>query len=297
MRLLRLLLFSALLPALSNAAVGQSWPQFRGPGGAGVSTEAHALPDQIGPDRNVVWQVAMPPGVSSPVVLGDRLYLTAVRGRDRLVTLGVDATNGRILWEAAAPLGKLERTDRRPPGRLATPTPAVDERHVIVFFGSSGLLCYDIDGGLKWHRKLGPFQNSRGATSSPILVGEKVLLVEDHETGSFIAAFDRETGRTVWRTERLLFNRSYGTPVVWKVEGRSLVVAVGSGLATAYDLADGKPAFFVQGASCVANPTPVVGDDGTLYIASANPGSARNGSTSPTLPNWSPAKTKTATAA
>ena len=251
------------------------WPQFRGANASGVSNELRQLPAEIGPEQNVHWQVDLSPGVSSPVIVDERLYVTAVREENQLVTIAIDTGDGRVVWESAAPTHKIEQTDSKPLGRLATPTPAADGKHVVVFFGSSGLLCYDTDGKLLWHREMGPFENTRGATSSPIIVGERVILVEDHEVGSFIAAFDLKTGETIWKTERSLFNRSYGTPVVWKNGATSYVVAVGSGLVTAYELDSGKPAFFAQGTSAVANPSPVVGEDNTLYVNSANPGPKR----------------------
>ncbi len=102
-----------------------------------------------------------------------------------------------------------------------------------------------------------------------------MILVEDHETGSFLAAFDLQTGKTVWHADRMLFNRSYNTPVVWKQGDQQFVVVAGSGLLTAYDLQTGKPSFFVQGTSGVANPTAVIGANDTLFVSSANPGPKR----------------------
>ena len=86
-------------------------------------------------------------------------------------------------------------------------------------FGSSGLFCYDVDGTELWRRNMGPFDNQFGATSSPVLVGNRVVLVQDHDNGSFLTAIDIETGRDVWRTDRSAFRRNYGTPTLWKVGG------------------------------------------------------------------------------
>ena len=189
--------------------------------------------------------------------------------------MAINTADGEIAWEQLAPIHQLEKNDRKPKGRLATPSAATDGERVVVFFGSSGLLCYDTAGKLIWHRKLGPFEDRRGATSSPIIADGKVILVEDHETGSFLAAFDLQTGKTAWHTERTLFNRSYNTPVIWKQGSRQFVVVAGSGLVTAYDLQTGQPDFFIQGTSGVANPTAVIGANDTLFVASANPGPKR----------------------
>lgn len=273
----RHLVFSWILflPAFSLLRAAEPWPQFRGPNASGVSTEKDSLPGEIAEDKNVLWSRAIPPGVSSPVVFGERIYLTAEREEKQLVTMAINTVNGNIVWEKQVPLHQLEKTDKKPKGRLATPTVATDGERVVVFFGSSGLLCYDTSGQFIWHRKMGPFEDRRGATSSPVIADGKVILVEDHETGSFLAAFDLQTGKTVWHVERLLFNRSYNTPVIWKQGKKQFVVVAGSGLLTAYDLQTGEPGFFVQGTSGVANPTAVIGANDTLFVASANPGPKR----------------------
>lgn len=257
----------------------EPWPQFRGPDGTGVSTDKQKLPTNIAPDKNVVWQVNVPAGVSSPVVWGGRIYLTGVKGKNQLVTFALSAEDGSQIWEAVAPITGLEKTDKKPKGRLATPTVATDGKHVVSFFGSSGLLCYSDEGKQLWYREMGPFENRRGASSSPIIRDGWVILYQDHEVGSFIEAIDITNGKTVWRTERSLFNRSYGTPTI--VENNvgtgatsKEIILVGSGLVTSYDFKTGNPLWFVKGTSAVTNPMPVLGG-GQLYIASANPGPKR----------------------
>ena len=266
-----------VIPCLfvASLALADPWPQFRGSNGSGVSLEKQSLPTEITPDKNVLWSRTLPPGVSSPVIFGQRMYLTAQREKNQLVTMALNTADGEIVWEQLAPIHQLEKTDKKPKGRLATPTAATDGERIVVFFGSSGLLCYDTAGKLLWHRKLGPFEDRRGATSSPIIADGKVILVEDHETGSFLAAFDLQTGKTAWHADRMLFNRSYNTPVVWKQGDKQFVVVAGSGLLTAYELQTGKPSFFVQGTSAVANPTAVIGANDTLFVSSANPGPKR----------------------
>src|SRR5215469_9792742 len=135
-RLLSLL----VLPALAcTPAWAGSWPQFRGPGGLATPDVERAVPEEIGPGRNVLWKVPLPSGHSSPVVVCERVYLTAVRGR-KLLTLALDRATGKQLWEAEAPYRGLEKVHAI--GSRAQATPVADGERVISFFGSSGLHCY-----------------------------------------------------------------------------------------------------------------------------------------------------------
>src|SRR5579875_966673 len=112
------------------------WPQFRGPNCSGISAAKERLPDKIAPSTNVVWKIALPPGHSSPVVVGERIYLTAERDK-RLWTLALDCKDGRVLWEREAPARALEAIHAI--GSHAQSTPAADNERVISFFGSCGL--------------------------------------------------------------------------------------------------------------------------------------------------------------
>ena len=142
--------FSFILSGLVFSAMvsAEPWPQFRGPNASGVSLEKHSLPSEITPDKNVLWSKEIPPGVSSPVIFGERMYLTAERENKQLVTMAINTVDGQIVWEQLAPIHQLEKTDRKPQGRLATPSAATDGERIVVFFGSSGLLCYDTSGNL-----------------------------------------------------------------------------------------------------------------------------------------------------
>src|SRR5262249_18771052 len=146
-------------------------------------------------------------------------------------------------------------------------TPAADAERVVSFFGSYGLLCYDRSGKLLWQRPMGPFKNDFGAGSSPVLAGDWILLCQDHDQGSFLAAIDKRTGATVWKTDRPDFLRGYCTPVLWESGGRKQVVVAGTLRVAGYDLASGKEVWTVRGISRTVCMTPVVGDDGTLYVA------------------------------
>lgn len=253
---------------LGTAGAG-SWPQFRGPNASGLPDSDKPLPAEIGPDKNVVWKVALPPGHSSPAVHGDRIYLTAVRGRT-LLTLGLDRHTGKTLWQAEAPHKGLETVHQV--GSQAQPSTTTDGDHVVSFFGSAGLFCYDRDGKLLWHLPMGPFKNEYGSGASPVLAGDRVFLNQDHDTDSFLMAFDKRTGKVLWKVDRSEFPRGYATPVVWELGGKKQVVVLGTLRVIGYDFETGEEVWTVRGLSRITNMTPVVGANGVLYVAAWAPG-------------------------
>jgi outer membrane protein assembly factor BamB len=248
-----------------SAFADESWPQFRGVNGAARSDSPAKLPQEIGPDLNVVWKTALPPGHSSPVVVGDRVYLTAVRGQ-QLLTLAVDRATGQLLWEAEAPHEVLEEIHGI--GSYAQATPAADGERVISFFGSCGLFCYDFEGKPVWQKRMGPFNNDFGAGSSPILADDFVILCQDHDTGSFLTAIDKRTGQTVWITDRSEFPRNYCTPIVAEVEGRKQIVVAATLRVVGYNLATGREQWTVRGIARSACSSPTRDDRGNIYLAS-----------------------------
>ena len=255
------LLAEALVASRLHAS---NWPQFRGPNCGGRSSDHKRLPEKIGPNTNVLWKTPLPPGHSSPIVVDDRIYLTAVRDK-RLLTLALDRKDGYLLWERQAPARTLEAVHAI--GSHAQSTPAADRTHVVSFFGSCGLFCYDRDGKLLWHRAMGPFKNDFGAGSSPILTGGRVLLCQDHDQDSFLMALDVQSGDTLWKTDRSEFLRGYCTPVVWETGGRKQVVVSGTLRVAGYDLDSGKEIWTVRGIARTICMTPVIGEDGCLYVA------------------------------
>jgi outer membrane protein assembly factor BamB len=249
---------------LASAVEERGWPQFRGANGTALAVGEQKLPAEIGPDRNVLWKVDLLPGHSSPVIHGDRIYVTAVRG-ETLLTLGLDRRTGKVLWEAEAPRQELEKVHKI--GSLAQPTPVTDGKYVVSFFGSSGLLCYDADGKSQWRLPMGPFKNDFGAASSPILAAGRVILNQDHDSDSFLMSVDMATGKVVWKTDRSEFPVGFASPVIWEVGGKKQIVVAGTLRVVGYDFATGKEVWTVRGMARVMNMTPSVGPDGTLYVA------------------------------
>ena len=147
MRALFVLLAVGFAPAVV-AAEPPAWPQFRGPAGSGVAPEVARPPTRIGPNTNVKWKVAVPPGASSPVIAKDRLFLTGFEG-DKLFTLAYRLTDGVELWRKEAPAGKVEPFEKSE-GSPAASTPATDGERLVVYFGSYGLVCYDTAGKELW---------------------------------------------------------------------------------------------------------------------------------------------------
>jgi outer membrane protein assembly factor BamB len=240
-----------------------SWPQFRG-ASTGRDDSAAKLPEKIGPSESVVWKVALPPGHSSPVVFGDRIFVTAVRDQ-RLFTIGLDRDSGRVLWEAEAPHETLEPIHRI--GSYAQCSAATDGERVVTFFGSCGLFCYDRDGKLLWKRPMGPFKNDFGAGNSPLIEGDRVIVCQDHDTDSFLAAYNKHTGEVVWHVDRSEFLRNYCSPVIWTVGGKKQIVVAATLRVVGYDIDMGKELWTVRGVSRTVCMTPAVADDGTLIVA------------------------------
>lgn len=259
-----LLLFATTAGAGETVSRVSPWPQFRGPNAAGRAESNQKLPADIAPDKHVIWKVELPPGHSSPVIAGNRIFVTAVRA-EQLVTIGLDRATGKALWEDEAPHDTLEKIHGI--GSYAQPSPATDGERVVSMFGSSGLYCYDLDGKLLWKRPMGPFNNDFGAGSSPIIVDDRVILCQDHDTDSFLIALDKRTGETLWKTDRSEFPRNYCTPVIWENGGRKQIVIAATLRVVGYDLETGQELWTVRGLSRAVCVTPSIGEDGVLYVA------------------------------
>ena len=240
------------------------WAQFRGSSGTALAATNDKLPADIGPDKHVVWRTELPPGHSSPILVGNRIFVTAVRDK-KLLTIGLDRATGKVQWEAEAPYEKLEAIHSI--GSHAQSSPCADGERVYSFFGSCGLHCYDHSGKLLWKKPMGPFVNDFGASSSPLLVGDKLILCQDHDVDSFLMAIDKKSGDILWKTDRSEFPRNASSPALWLNEGRPQLVVAATLRVVGYDLNDGKEAWTVRGISRAVSCTPTVGDDGNLYLA------------------------------
>jgi outer membrane protein assembly factor BamB len=218
---------------------------------------------EFGPALNVVWKAELPQGFSSPVIAGDRIFLTGFRS-DKLLTLCVDRKTGKVIWEKEAPRDRTEKIDPR--NHPASASAATDGQSVFVFFGDFGLIAYDVGGKELWRKPLGPFNNIYGMGASPIVVDDKVVLACDQSTGSFIAAFDKKTGSERWRTARPEAKSGHSTPIVYRpAQGGTQILLPGSFLLTSYAAESGARVWWVGGLSFEMKSVPVIEGD-TLYI-------------------------------
>ena len=262
---LRLLLSIAISVCLFTAR-GEDWPQFRGPGGRAVS-ETATPPIGFGPSSNLLWKVAIPEGVSSPAVTGERIFITALTAKKvdtlpltgelnflapdtakKIETLALDRKDGRILW-------------RRNLGNegTPTPTPVTDGKSVFVFFGSIGVIAYDLDGQEQWRHPIAKPDFS--ASASPILIDDKLIIVCDQDTGSFVEALDKKNGRSLWRAERPQFRRARATPFQWKHGHEEELIVSGSFALTSYDPNTGEQKWRFPGAARWAMSSLAAGEN------------------------------------
>jgi outer membrane protein assembly factor BamB len=264
---------SAILLFLTAALPAADWPQFRGPNAAGVSDETN-LPSSFSPRENVVWRTPVPLGNSSPVIGGDRIFLTGFEN-ERLLTITLDRDTGRILWRREAPRPRVQVIER-PANGPASASPATDGSNVYVFFQDYGLLAYGPDGSELWRMPLGPLSNPFGHGASPILAGGTLLMNVDQDTGSFLLALEKDSGRILWRTERPLAQRGYSTPVLYSApDGSRQVIVAGSYRVSGYDLRTGKEIWWIRRLPWQIKPTPVISDDviySVAYSGESDPG-------------------------
>jgi outer membrane protein assembly factor BamB len=268
------LLAAFILAALAGLATpglrADGVTYFRSNGGI-ADPGAGSLPDHLDAPRALLWRAESDPGHSSPIRCGGRIVLTTYRAAEQeLATVAFDEKTGQLAWKQPITPGKIEEF-HRVTGSPAAATPACDGEHLYVFFGSYGLICYDLDGHKVWEHKMGPFQDEYGASSSPVVVDDKVILNEDHDTGGFLVAFDRASGKTLWRVSRPEAVRSYSTPAVWTRNGRKELLVAGALELAAYLPSSGEKLWWTRGLARIVIPVPAVAGD-TVYMASWTPG-------------------------
>ena len=262
----------AIIVNSATSVSAENWPQFRGVNGSGISSSKN-LPSEIGPKSDsLLWKKAVGRGHSSPVIYDGRLYVTAKEDK-ALVTIAFDANSGDELWRAEAPYEKLESTHRI--GSYATPSVVTNGEFVVSFFGSSGIYCYNAAGKELWRLKTERFNNQFGATGSPVLFEENLIFIQDHDTGSYLVNYNVRTGDVIWKTDRGNFRRSYCSPVVWNTKTGPQIVTCGSAQVVAYSMETGQAIWNMLGISRVVSATPVVGDDGLLYVVNSGGGTTR----------------------
>jgi outer membrane protein assembly factor BamB len=242
-----------------------NWPQFRGPNGSGAA--AGSIPLHFGPQTNLAWKVEVPGGHSSPVIWGDRLFLTGF-ANDELLTLCFDRATGKELWRRTAKPTKIERGARS--SHPATSTPCTDGVTLCVYFGAFGALAYNFDGRELWRTPLPVPVTQHGASSSPVLAGDFVILQRDADVDAHLLALKKRDGTVGWRVERPDVRRSFSTPLVSPVDQR--IIVPGTLRVTAYEAMTGRETWTVRGVPNEMCSSPVAGD-GLVFVAGWTPGS------------------------
>jgi len=232
------------------------WGGFRGNNGCGVAS-SKAIPESLDPEETALWRVEVPSGYSSPIVAGERVFLTGVDG-EKLITLGLDRHSGDELWRREIDF------DGRKVGMnsSATPSPVTDGERVYVLFQAFGLAAYDVKGNELWQQKIGPFDIPHGMATSPVLHGDVLVQVVDQDSGSYVAAYDKLTGKERWKVERQGVTHSYATPAIYAPkEGPAQVIVSGALQIKSYSVADGKLLWWVDGSAWQSKCVPVVVGD------------------------------------
>jgi outer membrane protein assembly factor BamB len=280
--LMRRRLFLLAVALTAATSLGADWRQFRGLHGSGTSEET-GLPVTWSEKENLVWRAKLPgPGTSCPIVVGKRVYLTCYSGyglgvfkkdekepddpKDLLRHLVcIDRANGTILWtkefRPLNPESKYYAHEGDFHG-YASSTPASDGERLYVFFGASGLYCFDLDGKELWHKDVGKNTRNWGSSNSPVLYQDLVIVNASVECDAMIA-FDKVSGKEVWRAKGI--SASWNTPVLADApQGPELVVNIASAV-LGLDPASGKELWRVKGFNGYVCPSVVVHQD-VVYV-------------------------------
>ena len=296
MRLFQLGLLAVV--CMSTAAAAQdNWPRFRGPNADGVASDHAGLPTKWTTTENVKWVADVPGwGWSCPIVWGNRVFLTSVVSDEKNIApnkglyLGegvrdpakgihhwlvhcFDLDTGQQLWKHEAHTGQ-PKVPRHPKSTYASETPTTDGQRLYVLFGDLGLYCYELSGKPLWSQRIEPQKTffDYGTAASPVVHDGQVIVVYDNLEGSWIAAFDAESGNLRWRTPRDE-THSWATPLVWKHELRTEIVVPGKKRNRSYSL-EGKLLWEFDGRmSNLVIPSPFTAH-GLCYIASGYVGDA-----------------------
>jgi outer membrane protein assembly factor BamB len=251
---------SAVLLLVASIVGAEDWDRFRGPNGSGVSAST-GFPTEFGKQKNLLWRTPVRQGKSSPVLTRRHIFLTGFED-GKLYTQCFDRETGKLLWERVVNRARIESVNTL--NHPAAITPVVDGENVYAFFYEYGLVSYSPGGELRWDVKLGPFSNSMGHSSCPILAGGNVILVLDQMIDSYIAAFDQTNGEIRWRTSREEME-GWATPLMYQPSGAPpLIVTASRGQLGAHRATDGKRLWSRSHLSPSVVASPILDKD-TIY--------------------------------
>jgi outer membrane protein assembly factor BamB len=271
----RVFLVLAALATLGTIAA--DWPQFRGPGGSGISNET-GLPATWSSDENIVWRTKLPgPGTSSPIVVGKKIYLTCYTGyglepgqgemKDLMRHLVcIDRRQGGILWtkdfKPVLPESAYRKGNDSQHG-YSSSTLASDGKNLYAFFGKSGVYCLDMDGNEIWNTSVGKGQTGWGSSNSPVIYNNLVIINASIESGCLVA-LDKKSGKEIWRVKGI--RSSWNTPVLAEApQGGTELVVMDNNAVIGFDPANGKELWRVGGFGGYVCPS-VVSHKGIVYV-------------------------------
>ena len=239
------------------------WPGFLGPNGSAMAEDA-SIPTEFGPGKNELWHIDTPEGHSSPCIWGDKLFLTGFRDRS-LVMLAVDRRDGSALWEKTVQAERQESFDHIA-ACPAMPTPCSDGERVYFSFGAYGLQAYTLGGDLVWETRLPMPKTMFGIGTSPVLVGDALILVRDGAEDPCILCLNAEDGSIRWKRPRSGFRSNYSTPFVWRNKLRTELIVAGTNNLSSLDPKTGQLIWELTD-TCVFPCTSPAADENTLLFA------------------------------
>tara|TARA_R110002049_G_scaffold4601_5_gene32638 strand:+ start:891703 stop:892977 length:1275 start_codon:yes stop_codon:yes gene_type:complete len=273
MRIAIVTLFAAIM---SQACLAEDWSSFRGSNGNGFATES-TLPQQWSENEGVRWSVDLPRGGNgSPIVVGDRVLVTSAEddeGHQRTL-LCLDAKSGDTMWNRTVSIEEKMPTHKTNP--YAGTTPASNGDVVVVWHGSAGLHAYDMDGQPLWSADLGTYRHLWGYGTSPVIVGDRVVLHTGPGENVYVVAFDIRSGKELWRHEEPVdgdgernsegkYMGSWSTPVIIQRKDKHIAVCAMSTRVCGLDTASGELLWFCEGLSGpkgdLAYSSPMIEDD------------------------------------
>jgi outer membrane protein assembly factor BamB len=255
-------LFATYLGELD--AQDTTWPQFRGHHSSGIAADDAKPPVQFGPNQNFLWKVALPVGHSSPCIWNDKIFLTGfIEDQKELHTICINRKTGEITWRQAIHPEKIEAYHAI--SNAATATPTTDGVRVYVYFGSYGIVCYDMSGVLLWEKQIPLTDIDYGASTSPIATKDVLILSHDFQDDSYLLALDKATGDSVWKAMlpkvgKFPNTTSYSTPLL----KNNQVILHRTWEISAYSVIDGSRLWWLPTATSGIS-TPIFHQN-TLYI-------------------------------
>lgn len=261
-----------LIPVEGEAA--KYWSRWRGPSGQGHVTGTNYT-DTWSATENVKWRTKVPgDGHSSPIVWGDRIFLTTATNEGATMSmLAFNRTTGAQVWQTVVPSTTgVEHVYWK--NTRASATPVTDGTLIYASFGTHGLVAFDFSGKIAWHNRIGQLANNHGSAGSPVLHKDRIFLYQDHagsqDIGSYVAAFDAKTGKTIWWKNRVE-TVGWGTPIVISTGERDELIVSSQRKVYAYSPETGEELWTVRGNLFEVIPTPVVGH-GFVFCSSGRAG-------------------------